>query len=131
MNLSRRTILASAAALPALAVPAVAAPDPILPKIERCKSAWAVYGIVCEREPTNDCGLIACGTPEYSEWEEHEGIVQETWSEAFNDMIATRPTTRAGALAMIDCFLLSERDDIDERSLALLGRLHAYLQTAA
>jgi hypothetical protein len=43
-----------------------------------------------------------------------------------------RPATRHGAVALIDCFLHSERDLIDDENyLSLLERLRAYLSATA
>ncbi|MFZ0237766.1 MAG: hypothetical protein WAL37_10445, partial [Xanthobacteraceae bacterium] len=64
-NLSRRTLVSSAAALPALTVPAVAiSADPIFAKIDRCKALFAEYGDFCQREPEN----LNC--KEHDAWEE-------------------------------------------------------------
>jgi hypothetical protein len=37
-------------------------------------------------------------------------------STAFDDMLATQPTTRQGAVALIDRFIKNEQDPIDEYS---------------
>jgi hypothetical protein len=46
-------------------------------------------------------------------------------------MLATQPTTRQRAVALIDCFIESEQDMADEDYLALLESLRTYLQSAA
>jgi hypothetical protein len=112
-----------------MALPAVASVwiDPILAKIEKCKAAWAEYGHVCEREPENQ-GFTS---REHDGWEEAQAGASDKWSTAFDDMLATQPTTRQRAVALIDCFIESEQDMADEDYLALLESLRAYLQSAA
>jgi hypothetical protein len=53
------------------------------------------------------------------------------WEVAFRDMLVTQPTTREGALALIDCFLETEREMIGKDCLALLTRLSGFLRQAA
>jgi hypothetical protein len=46
-------------------------------------------------------------------------------------MLVTQPTTREGALALIDCFLETEREMIGKDCLAVLQRLSGFLRRAA
>ena len=98
--------------------------DPILPKIEKSKHAWATFDAVCRREP------IPLYTPEHDAWEEQQQETYDAWSEAFEEMVATQPTSRLGAVALIDCFLESERDNLDRVNggLVLVNRLRTFLQ---
>jgi hypothetical protein len=59
MSLSRRTIVTSAAALPALAVPAIGGADPVLLKLAACRKAWAEFRAMGPREPTDNNASIA------------------------------------------------------------------------
>jgi hypothetical protein len=46
-------------------------------------------------------------------------------------MVATQPTSRLGAVALIDCFLESERDNLDRVNggQVLVNRLRTFLQS--
>jgi hypothetical protein len=47
-------------------------------------------------------------------------------------MLITTPTTRQGAVALIDAFLMSESEDMDrELCLELLARLRGFLQSVS
>jgi hypothetical protein len=85
--LSRRTLVTSAAALPALAVPAIAFAatdtDPIFPAIERWKEALAFSD-----------GTFAAPL------EEEAALIKE--SDAVDAIFQTVPTTSAGIRAKID-----------------------------
>ncbi len=68
-NLSRRSLVASAAALPALAVPAVAEatigsarPDPIFAAIDYQQQAQAVVDAVCAGDPSDELLGSLCET---------------------------------------------------------------------
>ena len=71
------------------------------------------------------------GTPEYNTWHNEESRVGGEWEVAFRDMLVTQPTTREGALALIDCFLETKREMIGKDCLALLKRLSGFLRQAA
>jgi hypothetical protein len=47
--MSRRAILAGGAAIPALALPAIAGPDPIFPAIAEWKRAYAHWSTICDQ----------------------------------------------------------------------------------
>ena len=105
-NLSRRTLVASAAALPAVAMPAVAIiPDPALAAVERWRVASEIHGAVCERETDAQ-------TPEeYSAWDDRAREACHASYEAMVAMVQTRPTTNAGIRAMVRLYL--EEDGLD------------------
>lgn len=133
-QLSRRSLVSSAAALPALAVPAVAAPDPILAIIRRHRAEEAMCAESQRIEPTAASGRPLTGTPEYRAWEEWQGEVLDACYATKNEMVMTRPTTRQGAAALIDAFLESERGYIEDYygepgnvCVKLLENLRAYL----
>jgi hypothetical protein len=68
--------------------------------------------------------------PGYGNWHKVQEAAGSEWDKAFEDMLATQPTTRSGAGALIDCFLQSERELLDENSLALVERLRTILAAA-
>ena len=104
--LSRRTLVSSAAALPALAVPAVAIiPDPALAAVERWRVASEIHGAVCESETD-------ARTPEeYSAWEDRSREACNASYEAMVAMVQTCPTTNAGIRAMVRLYV--EQDGLD------------------
>jgi len=96
-NLSRRTILAGAASVPALALPAVAAisaslPDPIFAAIERMRTAEAV----CDALDENDDAIDA---PVYEYWKVRSALAR------------TVPTTPDGLMAL-SSFLLEAQANL-------------------
>jgi hypothetical protein len=98
---SRRAILAGAAMLPAVSLPPLAAePDPIFAAIEKMKVTDAEHGRRCEGEPK-------VRGPEYETWYEAQGIACYVAADARDEMLATVPTTVAGAVAMMDAVLAS------------------------
>jgi hypothetical protein len=100
--------------------------DPIFPAIKKSKALWATYKSTCDRQPNGPWG-----TPEYNTWHNEESRVGGEWEKAFQNMLGTQPTTREGALALIDCFLETEREMIGNDCLALLKHLRAYLGVAS
>jgi hypothetical protein len=101
--------------------------DPIFPAIKNSKARWAAYKSTCDRQPDGPCW----GTPEYHTWHSEESRIGGEWEVAFRDMLVTQPTTREGALALIDCFLETEREMIGKDCLALLKRLSGFLRQGA
>jgi hypothetical protein len=98
--------------------------DPIFPAIEKSKVAWQECVVICDSEPP-------FGASDYGVWHEHEEQVAREFEEAFQAMLATQPTTRLGALALIDVFLETESATLDNECLALLERLRGFLRTTA
>jgi hypothetical protein len=94
-NLSRRMLLTSAAALPALAVPALATePDPILAAIEnhrrRCDEYWTAH--------------LAADIPDSWRREALEVVAKEALAvqeRTAIELLHTRPTTLTGAAALL------------------------------
>jgi hypothetical protein len=115
-KLSRRTLVAGAATLPALAAPAFSAqPDPALALAAQCRHLYAEFGATNLRQP-------AFRSPE---WEADEASACDAWQASFETMAATQPKTAAGAVAMIDAALESEGDHLDmtdESGIATLLR---------
>jgi hypothetical protein len=108
-SLSRRAALAGAAALPALAMPAIAlttaGPDPIFAAIERHRIAHAAFWS-CNDLPdaVDDDVMDACGTDA---------------DRALADLLTTRPTTIAGCIAVLRHVdhHLAEYEDVEARLL--------------
>jgi hypothetical protein len=100
--------------------------DPIFPAIRESKARWDTYKSTCDRGPGGPWG-----TPEYNVWHDEEVRVGGAWEKAFQDMLITQPMTRQGALALIDCFLETERDMIGKDCLSLLKRLRGFLRTSS
>jgi hypothetical protein len=139
-NLSRRHLVTTAAALPALAVPALAGtlarePDPVFAAIEKFSALDAAYYARCDYEDDlEESGhklTLAAGdyrTPEMV-------AVVTAVRAARADLANTAPTTAAGLVACLDYVLSNSNDElmfdgIDEtrdfvRSLARGARLIA------
>jgi hypothetical protein len=99
--------------------------DPILAKAEKCMAAWEAFSASGQRES------LPLYCPEHDKWQRQHNEVTAYWSVAWRDMLATVPTTRQGAIALIDAFLLFQEADTDRgHYLELLARLRAFLQTS-
>jgi hypothetical protein len=134
-ELSRRSIVASAAALPALAVPAVAVaaaaePDPIFAAIERWRELDVALCAAMDAharaqkefgdkygswKPTDDPAQQAAYNAFVTATEEVQDAAGEAASAATEDIFNMVPTTLAGMRAKID-FAFSE----DHVSMALV-----------
>jgi hypothetical protein len=100
--------------------------DPILAKAEKCLAAWDDFMASGQRQP------VPLYSTEHDEWERQHNEVAAAWRDALCDLLATVPTTRQGAIAQIDAFLLDQEIDIDRTQCSeLLARLKAFLQSAA
>jgi len=100
--------------------------DPILTKAEKFMAAWEVFRASAQRQPLP----LYCN--EHNKWERQHDEVAGAWRDAWRDLVATQPTTRQGAIALIDAFLLYHGADMDRTSYSeLLARLKAFLQSAA
>ncbi len=128
---TRRAILAGAAALPTLAIIPVAAiaagcVDPIFAAIERQKQLWAGWDYTTHPEPP----FRSAGYAAWTKWSDAAG---RAYNEAFDELLAIKPTTRAGAVALIE-YCLSEgarfTNDADD-PLALLETLAKALPALA
>jgi hypothetical protein len=118
MTTSRRAILAGAATLPVLSVPAVAAiqtePDPIFAAIERHRSAYAEWVAALDYETALEHELPS--EKRRSDWS--RGVVNtddprwidnvvaiDKWHDekaaAMTDLVTVSPTTAAGVLALL------------------------------
>jgi hypothetical protein len=100
--------------------------DPILAKVERCTAAWETVRASSQREP------LPLYCPEHDKWQLQHNEVARAWHDAWCDLLATPPTTRQGAIALIETFLLYQEADVDRKEYSeLLARLKAFLQNAA
>jgi len=100
--------------------------DPILAKAEKCLAAWDAFTASGERQP------VPLYCTEHDKWERQHNEVAAAWRDALCDLIATVPTTRQGAIALIDAFLQCQEADMDRTQCSeLLARLKAFLQSMA
>jgi hypothetical protein len=81
---------------------------PVLAAIELTADAWQRYLAGCAREPRDANGAAAILTPAYARWRAAQDDICQEWDRAYTLMLATRPTTAAGATALIDAFLQYE-----------------------
>jgi hypothetical protein len=87
-TMNRRTILAGAAALPAMSIPAIAAePDPIFAAIERSKIAYRVHGEVLETDYADE---------DYAKEMRNAACAEDCT--ARDALLTIKPTTLAGHL---------------------------------
>jgi hypothetical protein len=111
-KLSRRSVVAGAAAMPALAaVPAaaMAIPDLAIAAAERLRSAQEAWEAIGDQEPK-----LPMDHPEYEAWQDRFDDFSDLPNRAHEAMLATRPTTKAGAQAMIEAHLDKRRCSINE-----------------
>ena len=104
--------------------------DPVLAAIELTANAWQRFVTSCGSEPKDADGKAAIPSPAYAKWQAaHDDICQD-WDSAYTVMLATPPTTAAGAAALIDAFLQYERalGTELENVAPLLQTLLAYLE---
>src|SRR5262252_11175357 len=95
--------------------------DPVLAKAEKCLAAWDAFIASGQRQPGP-----------HDEWERQHKEIAGAWRDALCDLLTTVPTTRQGAIALIDAFLLYQEADMDRTQCSeLLARLKAFLQSAA
>jgi hypothetical protein len=102
--------------------------DPVLAKAEKCLAAREAF-IASEQRQT-----VPLYCTEHDQWERRHNDVAGAWRDALCDLVATVPTTRQGAIALIDAFLLCQKADMDRAQYSeLLTRLKAFLllQSAA
>ena len=119
-NLSRRHLVTTAAALPALAVPAVAdqpAHDPIFAAIERhrraCAETTAAFGrlTALEHELSKDRALSAGdldAEPQHQAADFEAGSAADRQDDVAIEMLHTQPTTVAGATAVLSYYVEAE-----------------------
>ena len=80
-------------------------PDPIIAGINRYRAAMAELDKIAVREPTLPDGNPADETEEYAMWETANHTAQDVAASAWADVTATQPTSVAGAIALINCYL--------------------------
>jgi hypothetical protein len=99
--------------------------DPMLTKAEKCMAVREVL-----RAPSQ-CEPLPLYCPEHDKRQRQHNEVAANWNDAWCDVLATVPTTRQGAIALIDAFLLYQEAYTDRRHyVELLARLRAFLQTS-
>jgi hypothetical protein len=132
---TRRSILAGAAALPAFAVSGMAAgisttdPDPVLGILARLKVLSAAWTKTVKQEPP-------FGSPATEAWDVENATACHAYNDALDELISTKPTTHAGAVAMIAYCLKKtggrfgdDESDDHAASRALLKTLAAAIPT--
>jgi hypothetical protein len=80
-------------------------PDPIIAAINRYRAAMAELDKIAVREPTLPNGHPADETEEYAVWETASHKAQDLAEAAWAYITATQPTTVAGAIALVNCYL--------------------------
>ncbi len=112
-NLNRRALVAGAAALPAIAIPAMATEaDPIFAAIQAHRDAWTALGVALKREPeppTSETEALAA-------WERGQGAAHEIYDAAEEDLFAITPTTLAGLRALAQ-YAQTEEFCADDRAV--------------
>ena len=83
--------------------------DPVLAAIELTANAWQRFVDGRAREPKDADGKAAVLTPAYARWQAAQDDICQDWDSAYTLMLATPPTTAAGAAALIGAFLQYER----------------------
>jgi hypothetical protein len=92
---TRRAILAGAAALPALAVPAIASEaDPTFAALAHYEAVDRRTNAFLELEPGSD-------EPGHAAWEAQRRVDMDEWNAARDAILNATPTTAAGAVAAI------------------------------
>jgi hypothetical protein len=80
-------------------------PDSIITAINRYRAASAELDKIAVREPTLPNGNPADETEEYAVWETASHKARDVAAVAWAEVTATQPTTVAGAIALINCYL--------------------------
>jgi len=108
MSLSRRSLVTSAAALPALAVLAIAStePDPIFAAIERHRSAYSEWSAAVEV-----WSLLLSDDPRYPAAELATEEKSSLKADAVDDLVTIYPTTAGGVVALLKYY--SEHASLD------------------
>jgi hypothetical protein len=83
--------------------------DPVLAAIELTADAWRRFVAGYVHEPKDADGTAAVLTPAYARWRAAQDDICQDWDHAYTLMLATPPTTAAGAAALIGAFLQYER----------------------
>ena len=100
--------------------------DPVLAKAEKCLAAREAFIASEQRQ------AVPLYCTEHDQWERQHNEIAGAWRDALCDLVATVPTTRQGAIALIDAFLMCQEADTGRTQCSeLLVRLKAFLQSAA
>jgi hypothetical protein len=94
---------------PSNAARSLRADDPVLAAIELTADACRRFAAGYAREPKDADGTAAVLTPAYARWRAAQDDICQDWDGAYTLMLATPPTTAAGAAALIGAFLQYER----------------------
>jgi hypothetical protein len=112
-KLSRRSLVTSAAALPALTVPAVVAasaePDPIFAAIESHRSAWVDWSAIVEHE----YGL-GFDDPRYAASQTVMEAKQAIKCDRCFNLVEIYPTTIGGVVALLQYY--AETFELDDKT---------------
>ena len=79
--------------------------DPVIAAINRYRATMAELDKIAVREPTLPNGHPADETEEYAVWETASHNAQDVAAATWACVTATQPTTVAGAIALINCYL--------------------------
>jgi len=101
--------------------------DPIVAKVESIQARRARYNEILMAEPRTSDGTIAFGTPEYEAWEDIEQSECAQFVDALKALIVMQPTSMAGAVALISCYLAIEGSHLDRGNVLLLRNLQDFL----
>jgi len=119
-HLSRRTLVAGAASLPVAALPIAAqaqadpTPDPIFAAIEHFMVASNAHSAACKGEPS-------WRSPKHEEWSSAQGTACRAENDALWEMLQVCPTTKAGAVALINVYLRNYGESPSEAAVELLA----------
>ena len=109
--------------------------DPVITAINRYRAARDEVDRIAVREPTLPNGNPADETEEYAAWETARLKAADVAAIAWTELATTQPTTVAGAIALINCYLeiWSEHPSkVDYREVSrALKTLRAFLRSIA
>ena len=80
-------------------------PDPVITAINRYRAARAEVDKIAVREPMLPNGHPADEMEEYAAWETASLKATDAAATAWTEVATTQPTTVAGAITLIDCYL--------------------------
>jgi hypothetical protein len=145
-DMNRRAVLAGAATLPALTLPAIAAePDPIFAAIEKHQKLNAAHVAACDAIVPFSHASQGKLTPAIATMEDHAGHLCDAAFDALAELAAMTPRTVAGCAALLrhveNCVTRPEyfdqgnlfqdfREDVEKPAKTMLSRIAATLDHA-
>ena len=109
--------------------------DPVITAINRYRAARNEVDRIAVREPTLPNGNPADETEEYAAWEAARLKAADAAAVAWTELATIRPTTGAGAIALINCYLeiwSEQPSKVDYREVSgALKTLRAFLRSIA